>query len=168
MQMGVLRDVKMSEVLRKGHESAMGKASAAIAKAKKQRVIIPTSHSLTHSMKNTTTPPAASRDPSDDHTPWAVELVESGFDAGFYQVVNSKGWVIATRLVYEDARLLAAAPDLFKQLKVAVKFLSSLDSDPAVKDELEADMGPIPLPEMHAAIAEAEGTTSEDKHGKSS
>ena len=48
-----------------------------------------------------------------DHTPWVVEAVETGFDAGFSQVVNSEGWVIATRLVYEDAHLLAAAPEFY-------------------------------------------------------
>jgi hypothetical protein len=56
---------------------------------------------------------AKSEAPFDNHTPWTAELVKSGFDAGFHQVVNSEGWVIATRLVYEDAYLLAAAPDIY-------------------------------------------------------
>jgi len=66
------------------------------------------------------TSPARDPGPSDDHTPWTFEPVESGFDAGFYQVANSKSWVIATRLVYEDARLLAAAPDLLEAAELVI------------------------------------------------
>lgn len=76
------------------------------------------------------TPPAHTPDPSGDHTPWTVEPVETGFDSGFYQVSNSKGWVIATRLVYEDAHLLAVAPELLEACRQAVEALNQIPSKP--------------------------------------
>lgn len=81
---------------------------------------------------NTRTTKAKAKSPSrtaaDDHTPWTAELVKSGFDAGFHQVVNSEGWVIATRLVTEDAQLLAAAPDLLKVCKRLLPLLPDFNS----------------------------------------
>lgn len=70
--------------------------------------------------KSSATSPAHTPSPSDNHRPWTVEPVVSGFDAGFFQVANSRGWVIATRLVYEDAHLLAAAPELLEAAELVI------------------------------------------------
>lgn len=91
---------------------------------------------------STTTTTQATAKASEDHTPWTAELVESGSDAGFHQVVNSEGWVIATRLVTEDALLLTAAPDL---LKVCKRLLPLVPDFNTCKKALSA------------AIAKAEG-----------
>jgi hypothetical protein len=55
------------------------------------------------------------------HTPWTAEVMTHGKDAGMYQVVNSKGWVIAECMVQEEAQNVAALPELMNALDDLLK-----------------------------------------------
>jgi hypothetical protein len=73
---------------------------------------------------------------------------------------GSPGYGFANAMVYtteEDARLIAAAPDLLDALKRCVQWLSDLDNDICEKAELLNAMD---------AIAKAEGVTMEGTNGK--
>lgn len=61
-----------------------------------------------------------------EHTPWIAEIMTHGKDAGMYQVVNSKGWVIAECMVKEEAEFFAATPKLLETLQALIEMAHSV------------------------------------------
>lgn len=71
-----------------------------------------------------------------DETPWTAELSSDG---SFYQVVNSKGVVLAERCVKEAAELFALAPELLRVARSAATAFEERIS--CLKDDLRERFG---------------------------
>lgn len=67
------------------------------------------------------------RSSAPEYTPWIAEVMTHGKDAGMYQVVNSKGWVIAECMVKEEAEFFAASPELFEALDYLLQQTVDMD-----------------------------------------
>jgi hypothetical protein len=98
------------------------------------------------------------------HTPGPWRFAQDGrepyWNVDMPMQDGSPGYGFANAMVYtteEDARLIAAAPDLLDALKRCVQWLSDLDNDICEKAELLNAMD---------AIAKAEGVTMEGTNGK--
>jgi hypothetical protein len=75
---------------------------------------------------------------------------------GFWQVVNGQSVVVAQRCVEEEAKLIAAAPKLLRELKIAAMFFRHLPMEVIEQAETELDCGLGPE-NILSAIDEAEG-----------
>jgi hypothetical protein len=98
-----------------------------------------------------------------EHTPqpWTARRDDSGGEPGLWSVIGADGSIVFFGLMEDDARLIAAAPEMLETLR-------AFDDAYSCEDGTYADKINRANHLMLAAIAKAEGRDTRDEKGVAS